>query len=67
MEEFFRISLRAARVNANLTLLEAAAKIGIGKDTLMKWERHPGLVNTIYQKRISEVYKCPIDIIYFGD
>lgn len=31
----FQISLRAARVNARLTLLEAANAIGVGKDTLL--------------------------------
>ncbi|WP_295234494.1 helix-turn-helix transcriptional regulator [Veillonella sp.] len=62
----FQISLKAARVNANLTLIEAAKSLGIGKDTLMKWERNPGYVNPIYQKKISEAYKIPIDCIFFG-
>ncbi len=61
-----QITLRAARVNAGLTLLSAAKLIGIGKDTLMKWERKPELVNAAYQARISEVYKFPIDNIYFA-
>ena len=61
-----QISLRAARVNAKLTILAAAHAIGIGKDTLLKWERNPGLVNPIYQKKISEVYNLPIDFIFFG-
>ena len=37
-----QISLRAARVNAGLTLLDGAKAIGISKDTLIKWERNPG-------------------------
>lgn len=41
MEQPYKISLKAARVNANLVLIAAAAKIGVGKDTLMKWERKP--------------------------
>ena len=45
----FQICLKAARVNAGLTLIQAAKLIGIGKDTLIKWEKNPGLVNSIYQ------------------
>ncbi len=67
MEEQFQISLKAARVNARLTLINAAKAIGIGKDTLIKWERNSGLVNPIYQKKISEAYSCPIDKIFLDN
>ena len=63
---FPKISLKAARVNANLTLLEAAKLLGVGKDTLIKWERNPDRVQPRYQKRISKVYEMPIDVIFFG-
>ena len=62
-----QISLKAARVNADLTILQAAKKIGIGKDTLIKWEKRSGLVNPIYQEKISEAYRMPIKFIFFGD
>ncbi len=62
-----QISLKAARVNAGLTLLEAAKLIGIGKDTVMKWERHPEYVNPLYQAKISHAYKIPIDCIRFAE
>ena len=65
MMMFPKISLKAARVNANLTLLDAAKLLGIGKDTLLKWERNPDRVQPRYQKRISEVYEMPIDVIFF--
>lgn len=65
MDTPFKISMKAARVNADLIIVEAAKKIGIGKDTLMKWEKNPGLVNPLYQEKISEVYKIPIDMINF--
>jgi len=61
-----KISLKAARVNANLTILEAAKLLGIGKDTLIKWEKEPRIVNTLKQENISSVYKIPIDNIFFG-
>lgn len=61
-----KITLKAARVNANYTLIEAAKAIGIGKDTLIKWERTPDIVQPRYQKIISEVYQLPIEAIFFG-
>lgn len=62
-----KISLKAARVNAGLTIIEAAQKIGIGKDTLIKWEKSPGMVQARYQKEISNAYKIPIDYIFLRD
>ena len=61
-----KISLRAARVNANLTIREAAKLLGIGKDTLMKWEKAPDRVQPRYQKVISTIYQMPIEDIFFG-
>ncbi len=63
--EKVQISLKAARVNAGLTIMEAAKAIGIGKDTIIKWEKHPEYVNPLYQAKISRAYKIPIDCIYF--
>ncbi|WP_432648385.1 helix-turn-helix domain-containing protein [Mitsuokella sp.] len=61
-----QITLKAARVNAGLTLIDAARRLGIGKDRLIKWEKHPDEVQPRYQKVISETYKMPIDDIFFG-
>ena len=61
-----QISLKAARVNANMTILEASKSIGIGKDTLIKWEKDSGLVNPNRQQEISKTYGIPIDCIFFG-
>lgn len=61
-----KISLKAARVNAKLTLIEAAVLLGICKDRLIKWEKHSGLVPPVWQQKISAVYKMPVDMIYFG-
>lgn len=61
-----KISLKAARVNARLTLIEAARLLGIGKDRLIKWEKHSGLVPPVWQQKISDAYQMPVDMIYFG-
>lgn len=62
----FQISLKAARVNAGYRLVDAAKALGVTKEKLIKWERNSGLVAPIYQRVISEVYKVPIDNIFFG-
>lgn len=62
----FKMSLKAARVNAGLNLVPAAQAIGVCKEKLIKWERNSGLVPPVWQKKISEVYKVPIDVIFFG-
>lgn len=61
-----QISLRAARVNAGLTLMDAAKKIGIGKDKLIKWEKNSGLVSPINQQKIAKIYQIPVYCIFFG-
>lgn len=66
MAEPIRISLKAARVNAGYGVLEAAKLLGVGKDTLLKWEKQPEIVQARYQKIISETYQMPIDYIFFG-
>ena len=39
MQEGFRISLAAARVNAELTQDEVAKKLHVGKQTVVSWEK----------------------------
>lgn len=34
------ISLKAARINAGLTQMEAAKRIGVTESTLISWEKH---------------------------
>ena len=65
MTEPIKISLKAARVNAKLTLIEAANKLGVNKATLLNYEK--GVVapriNTIEQ--MSAIYQIPKENIFF--
>lgn len=61
-----KISLKAARVNANLTLKQASKLIGVDESTLIRWEKHPENVKPKYHKKISDVYQYPLDYIFFG-
>lgn len=60
------ITLRAARVNAGLKLVEAAEKFGINKDTLSKYERDSTNVPRTFLIKIEQIYKVPLDYIFFG-
>ena len=61
-----QITLKAARVNAGLTIADASKRLGIGKDTLMKLEKQPQLCTVVMQEKISQAYDMPIDYIFFG-
>lgn len=60
-----KITLKAARVNAGLTLKEAAKKLGVCETTLVRWEKDPSVVQSKYHKIISEAYDYPSDYIIF--
>ena len=60
-----RITLKAARTNAQLTRREAAEKIGVTVDTIGNWERAKSFPNALQIRRIEEVYGIPYDGLVF--
>lgn len=66
MNPTIQISLKAARVNANLRVVDAAKLLNTSPTTLIKWEKHPENLTLTQQRMIEEVYKFPIDNIFFG-
>ncbi|WP_262481728.1 helix-turn-helix domain-containing protein [Bacillus sp. CH30_1T] len=67
MNYLLKITLKAARVNSNLNLVEAAEKFGINKDTLWKYERDSTNVPRTFFIQIEGVYGIPVDNIFFGN
>ena len=61
-----KITLEAARVNAGLTLKEAAKLIGVSVATLHKWEQDSSNIKISQSKKIEEVYGYPKEYIFFG-
>jgi transcriptional regulator with XRE-family HTH domain len=61
-----KITLRAARVNRGLTLIEAAKLFGINKDTLHNYEKDSSNVPRLFFCKIEEVYGVPLENIFFG-
>ena len=65
MEQNFKISLAAARVNAGMTQVDASKALGITKQTLINYESGKTSPTVALARRISEVYGVPIDCISF--
>lgn len=62
-----QITLKAARVNADLTVVEAAERLGISPTTLIKWEKNSGDLTPNQQRLIGNAYDFPTDNIFFGN
>lgn len=62
----FQITLKAARVNAGLLLKDAAKAFNIHYETLGNYETDSTNVPRTFFIRIEEVYRIPMEKIYFG-
>ena len=57
------LTLKAARVNAELTLDEAAERIGKSKQTIVNWENGKADIRYSDLLKLSEIYDMPIEYI----
>lgn len=64
--EYPRITLKAARVNAELSQKEAANALGVNVCTLQNYESGKTVPDWEMVRKIELVYKFPIDFISFG-
>ena len=62
--EHMQISLRAARINANLTQKQAAQAIGANPGTIVSWETGKTSPTAMQLQRLCELYKIGIDSIF---
>lgn len=65
-ELYPKISLRAARVNANLSQSEAAKRIGLCKSTLQNYEKGETVPDWETVDNIARVYNFPVNLISFA-
>lgn len=63
---FPKISMKAARVNANLSQEKAAEKLNISRATLQNYENGVTVPSWDVVERMEEVYHFPISFISFG-
>lgn len=60
------ITLKAARVNVDMTQKEAAKDLGISKNTLLNYEKYKTVPDIEMSKKIANLYGLTInDIIFF--
>ncbi|WP_336746621.1 helix-turn-helix domain-containing protein [Paenibacillus sp. y28] len=62
----YKITIRAARINAGLTGTQAADLLGISARTLSKYERNSGKMTLGVIVKMLAVYAVPYDLLYFG-
>lgn len=65
-DNVFKMSLRAARLNAKISSMEKAADlIGVHKDTIRNWEIGKSIPRADQVPAIEKAYKIPYDNIDF--
>ena len=60
----YKISMAAARVNAQLTQAEMAGIMHVSKQTIINWEKGKVIPGPAQFKMFCEVCKAPTDIIF---
>lgn len=61
-----KISLAAARVNANMTQEQAAKSMHVSKSTIVSWEKGVTCPDISQAMRLSDLYAIPMDSIFFA-
>lgn len=61
----YKVSMKAARINADLTLAQAAEKFGVAIGTVKNWEAKKTFPNQPMIEKICEVYGIPYDMLKF--
>ena len=64
-DDGFKITLRAARVNAGFKQKEVAELMGVSNATLVKWEQNPALMPGERISQICKIYKIPTSRVIF--
>lgn len=61
-----KITMRAARINAGLSISEASKLIGVSDSTLRNWEDDSSSIKVSFLDKIESAYDYPINYIFFG-
>lgn len=61
----FKVSLKAARINANMTQKEAAKLLNVDKSTIISWENGKTQPKYTQFVKLSEIYGIPLEYINF--
>jgi len=64
--EYPKITLKAARVNANMSQKDAADALGVNVSTIQNYETGKTIPDWGMVKKIETVYQFPADFIIFA-
>ena len=67
MEEEQMMTLGSLRKRMNLTQSDVANRVGVVRETIIKWEKDSAKMPVKYMFVFSKLYKYPINGIFFGD
>ena len=59
----FQISLKAARVNANMTQEEVAYTLERNKQTIVNWENGITKISITDFKKLADLYQIPLEYL----
>lgn len=62
-----KISLAAARVNANMTQSDVAREMHVSKNTVVEWEKGTRELRITQAQRLSSLYNMPLKYIFFPE
>lgn len=65
MNNFPKITIKAARMNCGKTQKEVAKELGISETTYIRWEKEPSNISAKYQKKLEKIFNFPTDLIIF--
>jgi len=61
------MTLASLRNRVRMTQAEVANEIGVTKETIIRWERDSSNMPVKYMYIFSDLYKYPMNGIFFGD
>ena len=64
MDNQLQISLAAARVNANMTQIDAAEAMQVTKQTIINWEKGKVIPRIPELEKLARTYNIPVDNIF---
>lgn len=60
----YKISLKAARINADMSQTEVANRLNVSAASVANWERGKTSPKTTMLMRLCSLYNVPLDLIF---
>ena len=62
-----KLHLKAARVNASMTIDEVSEAVGVARSTLIRWEREETFPTAIQLQELAKLYGCEINDFFIPE